>query len=846
LFMLGILSSVAWSVQLAGWFNGPSSLPTVLLGGITGMLMARQRVNVRYSNLVAVVAGFLVGILVVAWQGSRGANGDSTFDRLGDISDRFTIWIDTAQTGGISTDILPFEVILLAVAWLTAFATTWYLFRYGSPWLSILVLGTGMMINLSYRPGLHEHTVYIFLALSIALFAHMTTMNRALKWQASGVKFPDHLRRLSLNYGLTLGVSVVVLTAVVPLYEPRNNVLDEIWDTFKDPFRRYEDQLNRLLSGVKGKGTGGLGFNETLPFRGPINLPEEPVMTVDTVYPELHPGRIYTEYTSQGWETGKTVEQKLLGGEVLLPRQDLKERRLITQRFRPAVETNSVWPVGNTLAIDKDGRNEVLAPLEFDLRMKGGLDSNLPADVKTLADDLKYFYGPGEPPTSSFAAPLGVLPSGDPVARVTDPGNLERTIRELLPGTLAPVSYSLNREDALVSVRVRRPEPGPLEQIAYRMDDRLKDGDSYIVDQLMSTASDIQLAATGPDYPVWVSDRYLQLPDTLPASVRGLTNAIINRVGAESPFEKVQAIQTYLQSQSYSQDIKGPKPDQDALEYFLFDTAREPCPSGDLPFPCSAERLKGYSQYFGSAATVMLRVAGVPSRMIAGYTAGDFNAVDANFTILGSDRHGWAQAYFPSYGWIDVEATPGYARFTRGAAYSQQNPADRPLTTGELFEAEFFPEEDFLGMQDSEALRAALARREGGESDGAAGLPIFKVGIPVVTLIVLIGAALTLWRMALAGLTPAEQAYVKMVRLGGLAGISRRLNSTPMEYADIIASRMPVLTHQTTLIAAGYQEAVYGRREGMDSEVRIDDLGAAWSRVRSSLLKRAAARLIGR
>ena len=33
IILLGMLASVAWSVQLAGWLNGPLTQPTVFIGG---------------------------------------------------------------------------------------------------------------------------------------------------------------------------------------------------------------------------------------------------------------------------------------------------------------------------------------------------------------------------------------------------------------------------------------------------------------------------------------------------------------------------------------------------------------------------------------------------------------------------------------------------------------------------------------------------------------------------------------------------------------------------------------------------------------------------------------------
>ena len=63
-------------------------------------------------------------------------------------------------------------------------------------------------------------------------------------------------------------------------------------------------------------------------------------------------------------------------------------------------------------------------------------------------------------------------------------------------------------------------------------------------------------------------------------------------------------IQAYLRGPefTYSQSIDAPPPDSDGVEWFLF------------------ESKTGYSDYFASSMTVMLRSIGVPARLAAGYS----------------------------------------------------------------------------------------------------------------------------------------------------------------------------------------------------------------------------------
>lgn len=824
--LLGMLASVAWSVQLAGWLNGPVTQPTVFIGGVMGILAARHRFGLPIAHLAA----FVFGWIVIFWQVGQSADGGNIIETSRDVWERFFLWLEAAREGGISRDPLPFEVLLLSVAWIVSYVSSWILFKFRNVWLTALILGTAIVINLSYRQGQYEYTMFIFVALAIVLFAHITAIQRVIQWESAGIRFPDHLRGLSIQFGATLGIVVVLAAAVLPLWEPRNDQVNAVWDTFKDPFRTLEDDVSRLLSGIKGSRSNGFApFNDALPFKGSINLPNEPVMFVDSVFPTLHAGRIYTEYTSQGWLTGPTIEQRVLRGDVLVRREDLKARQLITQRFIPNVDTDWVMPVGNTLSISQAGVSEVLAPVEWILTMIEGDLGSLPADVRGFADDLRDEFVFRDKEKEEVALIGQVL--------------IEQKISELLPDGLTVVWLGLDRSGSLHNLRVGRTAPPPIEQISFTPDETIKRLNPYLVDQLISTATDEELNAAGTDYPAWVTDRYLQLPDELPITVHSLAERIVSRAGAETPLEKALSLQGFLQNQGYSQAIDGPRPDQDAVEYFLFDTVDEPCPNDGSRSPCKDNQLKGYSQYFGSAMAVMLRSVGVPSRMVAGYAPGSFLPEQTRFIIRGSDRHGWAQAYFPGYGWIDVEATPGFASFSRGLALpaSARTSDLPPLTEGELFEADFFPDEE-LSELDAAARLLAAEQRQAGLARGI-DVPIIIIVAPIAGILALLTLGMTLWHFGLGKLTPAERAYVKMNRLGRLAGLRRADSQTATEYAGTLATRLPTITTQAYAIAGGYQACVYGHRVGEDDAV---EMNAAWKRIRTALMRRALRRIFGR
>ena len=79
---------------------------------------------------------------------------------------------------------------------------------------------------------------------------------------------------------------------------------------------------------------------------------------------------------------------------------------------------------------------------------------------------------------------------------------------------------------------------GPTEQNTVTFDEILEENQRYNVATYISTAETSELVESTDDYPPWIADRYLQLPQTLPAEVRELANQIVNDANAVTPWEK--------------------------------------------------------------------------------------------------------------------------------------------------------------------------------------------------------------------------------------------------------------------------------------------------------------------
>lgn len=98
-----------------------------------------------------------------------------------------------------------------------------------------------------------------------------------------------------------------------------------------------------------------------------------------------------------------------------------------------------------------------------------------------------------------------------------------------------------------------------------------------------------------------------------------------------------------------------------ALNYFIknhFEYTTEPQNYGDDPlYEFLFTKRRGFCEHYASAFTVLMRLAGVPARVVIGYLGGEFNPY-GNFVIVRHlNAHAWSEVYLEGQGWTRVDPT---------------------------------------------------------------------------------------------------------------------------------------------------------------------------------------------
>jgi transglutaminase-like putative cysteine protease len=268
------------------------------------------------------------------------------------------------------------------------------------------------------------------------------------------------------------------------------------------------------------------------------------------------------------------------------------------------------------------------------------------------------------------------------------------------------------------------------------------------------------LNQVGTDYPDWISQRYLALPDNLSNRVRRL--ALELTATAPTPYERALALEEYLRAIPYSLDVPRPPRDQDVVEYFLFDLQ------------------KGYCDYYATSMAVLARAAGLPARFVIGYAPSPYDYRSGQYIVREAEAHSWVQIYFPGHGWIDFEPTGGRAPIDRSA---EEDVSRASLPT----------------LPSDFDIDSVLAKRQ----TWLETMPLWQVlliGLTGLASLALVGL-LTVWgsNQRLAGL-PVEQLVPllesRLERSARFLDIPLSVGATPLEFQAVLAQRLEHLAEK--------------------------------------------------
>lgn len=131
----------------------------------------------------------------------------------------------------------------------------------------------------------------------------------------------------------------------------------------------------------------------------------------------------------------------------------------------------------------------------------------------------------------------------------------------------------------------------------------------------------------------------------LPAGSNPRTAELARRMSREARDEAdyIEAVLGMFRENEFYYTLEPPPLGRDPVDEFLFGTRR------------------GFCEHYASAFAVMLRAAGIPSRIVMGYQGGEMNPLGSYMIVRQSDAHAWTEAWLPDGGWVRVDPTAAVA-----------------------------------------------------------------------------------------------------------------------------------------------------------------------------------------
>lgn len=215
---------------------------------------------------------------------------------------------------------------------------------------------------------------------------------------------------------------------------------------------------------------------------------------------------------------------------------------------------------------------------------------------------------------------------------------------DTLPSGLSASAFS---QDAYIS----RPSSVRGWQISYYPD--LRPDDVTLV---------VRAAQWETSYRGWVYRNYTSVPARIPtevlrpAELQGLSSP----TSTQGRLDAARRVTQYLsQTVRYDQQTPVTPKGEDFVTYFL------------------TQSRQGYCLHYASAATLMLRAMGIPTRFVSGYMA-YVPYEGAAVAVPDSNAHAWVEIYLDGYGWYPVDVTNGFSGSMDTVFEPEESPSPSP------------------------------------------------------------------------------------------------------------------------------------------------------------------------
>src|SRR5438445_13172415 len=133
----------------------------------------------------------------------------------------------------------------------------------------------------------------------------------------------------------------------------------------------------------------------------------------------------------------------------------------------------------------------------------------------------------------------------------------------------------------------------------------------------------------------------LELPASISPAVRELAQSWVARNSNSRAI--INSALQFFRTQGFRYSLSPGEYRNNDVEEFLF------------------HRRVGFCEHYAASFATLMRLAGIPARVVVGYVAGEYNDLGRFFLVRQSDTHAWCEVWIPDHGWMRVDPTTAVA-----------------------------------------------------------------------------------------------------------------------------------------------------------------------------------------
>lgn len=304
--------------------------------------------------------------------------------------------------------------------------------------------------------------------------------------------------------------------------------------------------------------------------------------------------------------------------------------------------------------------------------------------------------------------------------------------------------------------------------------------------------------------------RALRVPQNISGHVENLANSFRHSED-DSDEAVVQNALAYLRAQGFKYTLEPGEYEANGLEDFLLN------------------RRLGFCEHFSAAFATLMRLAGIPSRIVVGYLGGEYSDSGGYWIIRQSDAHAWTEVWLKNKGWtrIDPTAELNPTRLTSTLEESLAGADSGFSIDRQSFWWRAWTESRLLWDRlDYEWYNRVVSADEQAQMDTLASLGLSNVRWTVLLSALGTGIGLTafvvfLWlKRSVRHPDPAARLWLRVCRKLEKAGLSRQPGEGASAFAMRAAARFPKAASSLLRVSDCYNAVRYGSGQSSLSDLK--------------------------